>query len=197
MKRVLLTIMILTALAVFTACSSEEKQITGEVRTNTSAGGSVTEGSNSGFSGTDDSTPASQETKAAVNGYAFVSNGVTVEIDADAAPVIAALGEPVSYFESASCAFEGIDKVYSYDGFEIDTYPSEDGRDLISAVILNSEEVKTAENVRIGDSRDAMIAAYGETEESSPMYYKDSMKMLFIVRDDVIVSIQYLSTVLE
>ena len=42
------------------------------------------------------------------SGYVFSYNGTTIPVDADAAPVIEALGEPNSYFESPSCAAEGI-----------------------------------------------------------------------------------------
>ena len=43
-------------------------------------------------------------------GYVFEYNGVKIGMDMEAAPIIAALGEPSSYFEAPSCAFEGLDK---------------------------------------------------------------------------------------
>ena len=41
-------------------------------------------------------------------------------MNTDVAPVIEALGEPLHYFESESCAFKGLNK-YTYGGFEIST----------------------------------------------------------------------------
>ena len=46
--------------------------------------------------------------------YAYQSGDVKIAIDADAAPILAALGEWRDYSESASCAFTGLDKVYTY-----------------------------------------------------------------------------------
>ena len=58
-----------------------------------------------------------------VNGFVFISGDVQIVIDAEAEPIVEALGEPKSYFEAASCAFEGLDKIYTYGGFEVNTYP--------------------------------------------------------------------------
>ena len=55
-------------------------------------------------------------------GYVFEYNGVKIGMDMEAAPIISALGEADSYFEAPSCAFECLDKTYSYGSFEIDTY---------------------------------------------------------------------------
>ncbi|MDR2547592.1 MAG: hypothetical protein LBC96_08865 [Lachnospiraceae bacterium] len=135
----------------------------------------------------------------AVNGYAFVDNGIAVVIDADFAPILAALGEPRSYFEAASCAFEGLDKVYTYGGFEIDTYPRGE-RDFVSAIILRDDTVATAEGVMIGSTRAAMEAAYGTgivTADGEVIYSKDEMRLVFILTDDKIVSIEYQTMVLD
>ena len=108
-----------------------------------------------------------------------------------------ALGEPVSYFEAASCAFEGLDKIYTYNSFEIDTYPSQD-RDLVSAVILKDDSIATAEGVCIGDSLEKLQEVYGEAtlENGMLIYAKDGMKLCFIMQDDSVISIEYRSTAL-
>ena len=48
------------------------------------------------------------------SGFLFTYNGCTIAMNGAAAPVIAALGEPESYTEAASCAFDGLDKTYGY-----------------------------------------------------------------------------------
>ena len=53
--------------------------------------------------------------------YTFTNGTTKIAINADAAPILAALGQWRDYAESASCAFEGLDKVYTYAGFEIQT----------------------------------------------------------------------------
>lgn len=170
-----------------TACGNNEKVIPGDAG-NSGAG---QQEANGGNQGADSKTPS---------GYVFVSpSGVTVQIDAPAAEVIDALGEPSSYYEAASCAFQGLDKIYTYNSFEIDTYP-QDEKDYISAVIFKDDSIATPEGVAIGDSRAKMEEAYGtdSTEEGGKVVYrKDNMKLCFILEDDSIISIQYNSTVLE
>lgn len=146
----------------------------------------------------DTSEDTSEEDAAEGLGYVFEYNGVSVVIDAEAADILEGLGEEKSYYEAASCAFDGLDKIYTYDSFEIDTYPTDDV-DYISAVILKDDLVSTAEGVAIGDSQDDVTAAYGEgTEEDGYLvYYKDDMKLRFIIEDGVVTSIEYQTTVMD
>lgn len=131
-------------------------------------------------------------------GYVFEYDGVSIVIDAEATDIIEALGEPTSYYEATSCAFDGLDKIYTYSSFELDTYPTDD-IDYVSAVILKDDLVSTAEGVSIGDSLEDVTAAYGEGEESNGylVYEKDDMKLRFVIEDDVVTSIEYQTTVLE
>lgn len=130
-------------------------------------------------------------------GYAFSFNGTTVKTDADVAPILDALGSDYSYYEAASCAFEGLDKMYTYSSFEIDTYPSGD-KDCVSAIILKDDSVSTEEGVSIGDSREKLEQIYGNGSEECNIikYEKGGMQLLFIIQDDVITSIEYRSMVL-
>lgn len=192
MKKVLAMTMA-AALLLLAGCGDSERVISGEV-VNVTTDSQVQEvtGEQEGLQ------PSSQqEQTTAVKGYVFVTGGVTVEMDGDMAPVLAALGEPASYFEAASCAFEGLDKIYTYNGFEIDTYPAQD-TDLVSAVILKDDSVTTAEGICIGDSLEKLLAAYGEGNQENGMlvYEKDGMKLCFILQDDSVISIEYRSTAL-
>lgn len=191
MKKVLAMTMA-AALFLLAGCGDSERVISGEV-VNVTTGSQIQE-----EAGEPESLPSSQqEQTTAVKGYVFVTGGVTVKMDGDMAPVLAALGEPASYFEAASCAFEGLDKIYTYNGFEIDTYPAQD-TDLVSAVILKDDSVTTAEGICIGDSLEKLLAAYGEGNRENGMlvYEKDGMKLCFILQDDSVISIEYRSTAL-
>lgn len=130
-------------------------------------------------------------------GYTFSFNGTTVEVDADVVPILDALGSDYSYYEAASCAFEGLDKMYTYSSFQIDTYPSGD-KDCVSAIILKDDSVSTAEGVSIGDSKEKLEQTYGSgSEECNIIKYENGgMQLLFIIQDDVIMSIEYRSMVL-
>ena len=187
-------------LAMMTGCGQSENVISGEV--NNSANISQKEESSDKGQNQEQNreSQSGQENEAAENykGYVFISKDVVIEMDAEAEPVIEALGEPLSYFEAASCACEGLDKIYTYSGFEINTYPGKD-KDYISSVIIKDDSVTTVEGVTIGDSKEKMEQAYGTqctVEENLYIYEKDDMKLRFIVKDGVIEAIEYVSNVL-
>lgn len=138
----------------------------------------------------------SQTDNNTAKGYVFKHDGVEVVIDMEAADIIEALGEPQSYFEAASCAFEGLDKMYTYGSFEVDTYEL-NGVDHISCVILKDDMVKTPEGVGLFMTKDDMISAYGENyteKQGSYVYKKDGMELVFIITGDEIQSITYRTT---
>lgn len=132
-------------------------------------------------------------------GYTFLYEGTVIGMDVEASPILAALGAADSYFEAASCAFDGLDKIYTYSSFELDTYPLGE-EDHVSAVLLKDDSIATPEGVRIGDSQEKLLEVYGEnfvSENSMMVYYKDDMKLCFIVENEAITSIQYRTTVLD
>lgn len=183
------------AAALFLAgCGSNAKVIEGEVKMQGGEGAAETPERADG-----ENAEESRAEETSCKGYVFCSGDVVMEMDAEAAPVLEKLGEPNSYFEAPSCAFEGIDKMYTYGSFELDTYPTGD-KDFISAVIFKDDSITTPEGVGIGDSREKLTEAYGGegTEElGMTVYRKDNMKLCFIFQDDSIASIEYRSTVLD
>lgn len=163
-------------------------------------GGDAGSNADDGESKAEENVPADSSKEESAKGFVFVYQDVTVSIDALAAPVVDALGEPASYFEAASCAFEGLDKMYTYNSVEIDTYPDENGVDRISNIILKDDMVETPEGVCLFETKADMIAAYGENykdENGLLVYEKDGMKLCFILDGDEIISIEYMSTVLD
>ena len=147
--------------------------------------------------GTDTKTADTGSAK--TEGYVFETKGVKVVIDADMAPVLSALGEASSYFEEASCAFEGIDKTYSYSGFEIKTYPSEAG-DKIQGVFLTDDRVATAEGLRVGSTKADMESLYGTdytVKGTEYAYEKGGMQLRVTLKDDVVNLITYASEILD
>ena len=129
-------------------------------------------------------------------GYVFAvskANGYTVAIDDNMADVLAALGEPLSYFEAASCAFEGLDKTYTYSGFVITTRPDGD-QDYVNSIRLTDDSVVTPEGVYIGCSEDEVTAAYGEGSRTETVisYTKGNSAMNFVLEGGKVISIEYL-----
>lgn len=118
---------------------------------------------------------------------AYVVNGVTIVPGKDFADADKALGEPLKYTEAASCYFDGMDKVFTYDGFEITTYPVGD-KDYVQDICISSDKYKTVEGITIGASLDEVIEAYGEDYElTGKMYryfYNDNTYMYFFIMDE-------------
>lgn len=116
------------------------------------------------FVGCGDSTAPSGATtpntpSAPAKEYVFNYNGISIPMKAEAAPIVAQLGEPLNYFESESCAFKGLDKVYTYASFELCTYPV-DGVDYVLSVRFTNDTVSTAEGISIGSTLDSLNSAY-------------------------------------
>ena len=132
-------------------------------------------------------------------GYVFEYNGVKIGMDMEAAPIVAALGEPASYFEAPSCAFEGLDKTYSYGSFELDTY-EQNGKDYIAGIFFVDDLIETPEGVALFETKADMTKAYGDgfkEEYGMLVYEKDGMKLKFILEGDEITSIEYASKALD
>ena len=143
------------------------------------------------------SAPSGAGSQTPTGGFFFAvskADGYVVTINDNMADVLAALGEPLSYFEAASCAFEGMDKTYTYSGFVITTQPGEDGQDYINSVRLTDDSVTTPEGVYIGCSADDVTAAYGEGSRTENVisYTKGDSAMNFILEGDKVISIEYL-----
>lgn len=142
--------------------------------------------------------------KDALNGYLFEverdGNKVSISVDNDMKGVLEKLGEAVSYFESPSCAFEGlIDKTYTYEHFRIETYPDGE-KDRVRTIVLLDDIMETKEGIGVGMKKEDMEKAYGteyEEKDGMTVYTKDGKHLSFLVRDGKIESVQYNSAVLD
>lgn len=104
------------------------------------------------------------------------------------------ISEDYNYYEIESCAFDGMDKVYTYSGVEI-TVAEIDGVDTIYSVYFLDENTETTEGIKISDNKEKMIETYGDSYESSVensySYKKDNVIISFITENDIIISIEY------
>lgn len=137
---------------------------------------------------------AAGTTEPAVNeAFVFTYNGTKIQLHANMAPILAALGEPKSYTESASCAFEGLDKTYYYGSFYIDTYPMGE-KDYVYDFWFADDSVATAEGIYIGSTQAKVEAAYGaENYNGSNAYIvrEGDGQLTVILEEGVVTSIQY------
>ncbi|MCR5804867.1 MAG: hypothetical protein K6G47_11455 [Clostridia bacterium] len=126
----------------------------------------------------------------------FKTAGKELKIGMDFSEVSDALGEPVSYFEAESCAFQGMDKVYTYADFVIRTFPDGDVEKICS-IELKDDIVTTPEGVYIGMTADDVKSAYSSytisgDENSSMTIVDGGTKLFFVFKDGTVDSITYI-----
>ena len=140
-------------------------------------------------------SPAAPEASAptAAKTYVFEVSGTQIAIDQNMAEVLAVLGEPAAYFETASCAFAGLDKMYTYSGFTITTRPEEE-EDFVTSILLTDDSVTTPEGVYIGSTVADVMAAYGEAEAANGVikYTLGGTVINFVLSGESVISIEYL-----
>ena len=132
-------------------------------------------------------------TPAAGSKYVLTYQGCPLPANADFAPLLDYLGEPGNYFEAESCAFEGLDKTYTYDAVEIVTYPDEDV-DRISSVRILSDAASTPEGITVGSTQEDVTAAYGEDYSTiGQQYAYEDGDCLFSIlfKDGKAISVEY------
>ena len=116
-----------------------------------------------------------------------------ITLSAEAAPIIDALGEPRSYTEEPSCAFDGMDKTYYYGSFYISTYPL-DGKDYIYNLWFADDGVATDEGIRIGSSQSQVEDTYGKecfNGTNSFVMTKGQSRLVILIEDDTVSCIRY------
>lgn len=165
----------------------------------------VADSTTSTASGTD-ATPTASETETGIRPFSAEDliieyQGVTAHLLEDAAPLISVLGDDYQLSEAESCVYEGMDKTLDYGHSVVYTVPSGD-HDLLDGLDLLDERIVTARGIRVGDSRDAVLAAYGpQAGSESDLVYNVSgdieqlaePKLTFIMDGDSVVAISFYS----
>lgn len=156
MKRKILSAILAMSMCVgFVACSKEEEDTAPVV---ISGGEAVaTEAGSEG----DGEASAEDSSGAEADAYYVRYNGMEIHMNQPSEEVISALGDDYSYFEAPSCAYEGMDRIYTYSSIAVYCYTM-DGVDYISSVQLRDDTVSTVEGIRVGDSADSVYATYGD-----------------------------------
>lgn len=142
---------------------------------------------------TPSASPAIQDVTNRPSSYVFSIKNTSVSIDQNMSEVLDALGEANSYFEAASCAFEGLDKTYTYSGFVITTRPDGD-EDFVNSILLTDDSVTTTEGVYIGATQDEVLDTYGDTQVENDViqYTLGNTTLNFVLQDETVISIEYI-----
>lgn len=138
---------------------------------------------------------AIEENNQEVNGYEFEYDGITMAMYNEAAPILEGLGDEMDYFEAESCAFQGMDKIYTYGGFELHTHEI-DGVDYVSSIIFLDDSVSTKEGIYLYSSLEDVLEAYGDNYSEEYGLYtfeKEDSKLSFLIEDDEVTSIEYMA----
>ena len=104
-----------------------------------------------------------------------------------------ALGEPMKYTESASCAFDGLDKSYYYGSFYLETYPQGD-KDFVYGWWFADDSVSTPEGIYIGAAQADVEKAYGAENFNGTNAFsvkKGNGTLTIILDKGLVTSIQY------
>lgn len=130
-----------------------------------------------------------------VEAYVFETKGVEIAMNAQVAPIIEMLGEYKEFFEAESCAFQGMEKTYTYDGFDLYTYEI-DGVDSVASISFLDDSVKTQEGIYLYSSLDDVLDAYGDDYEESLglyTYVQGDSELTLLIDNDEVVSIEYIA----
>lgn len=211
MKKMILTAMTVMAMAVLTACAqasedmadtvvdmndnvSDMETILGDYKETMDNVDTMGQNAMEG-----DATAPVQSNNTSLDDYVFEYKGVKIAPDMNTNEFLAALGDPLHYYEVKSCAFEGMDKIYTYTSFEISTYPN-GANDLVSSIYFKDDTVTTQEGAYLGMAKSDVLALYGSNYIESAgayVYSKGGMELHFIFDGETLASIEYVTTVLD
>ena len=180
MKKVLLILFLTLAVTVMAACDS---------------GPGDTSSVDSGPVQTVSEQVSRSETAHTATGYIFTVNGVSFGVGDLAEPVVEKLGRPSDddIVPTENCAIGGNDIIYYYPSFEISTNDTT-GEFVIYCIYLKDDTVSTQEGAYVGMTPAEVKAIYGEPAEESEggiIYFKDKMKLSFILKNGIVSAISY------
>lgn len=125
--------------------------------------------------------------------YSFDAGEVEISMAQDASKVLSQLGKAENYYEAQSCKHQGKEKVFTYDGFELSTYPS-GSDDFVKSIWFLNEDTETQEGIHIGSTIEEMKEAYGDdcTEEKGRyIYSSDDSVLTFYTKKGTVSGIEY------
>lgn len=195
MKMISKALLLCGILAVLTACG-EAKPAGNLAQDITMGSGSSQENAGKGNEG---KTEGDQELEDVNQGkqkeekgaFSFLYEGVTL-IPGEAFDQ-SVLGGYAGVSEVPSCAFDGNDRVYNYEKFELTAYIEENGERIYSIYFIDPN-LPTTEGLCLGDSVDDMKAFYGEDYEmngTAYVYTRGNSLLSVVTQNDIVVGIEY------
>ena len=182
MATVVLTMLVVGALVTLVGCSdsSTTAETTGAV---------ANSNTNTNETNKEDSSAADTNSAPAAftpgSKICVKAAGNDIYLNMPTSSFIVSLGEPDTYFESESCAFQGLDKVYTFKDFVLRTYPTNDV-DYVSSIEFKNDSITTANGCYIGMDADTIKSMTSdltlESEADTALVYIDGdTKLSFIM----------------
>lgn len=125
--------------------------------------------------------------------YTFTWQDTEIAMHMPSQPLVAELGGPKHYKETANEHLDGQDRTYSYGSFCLSTYPKEE-QDLVYSVWLTDENAATEEGISIGASQAEVEAVYGDNcfqDTNACTLEGKTSRLIIILTDGLVSSIQY------
>lgn len=125
--------------------------------------------------------------------YVFEYNLFEINIGNKWEDIEPKLGEYKECFVAESCAYQGTDRYYYYDGFEVMTSEI-DGEELLTDIFIEGADIKAVNGVYVGMSLSEMANAMGAADNSKGdafIYYGDNVNVQINTKDDKVASIEY------
>ena len=126
----------------------------------------------------------------------YESNGVKIRPYDLIEDVMAELGEPDGTFEAASCAYQGSDYFYYYDGFEL-TVNDLDDEKHVTVINVVDDTVSIPQGVKIGSTEEEMLACMGDdytVETGVYRFAEDTTTLQIQIEEGSVVLIMYVYT---
>ncbi len=126
--------------------------------------------------------------------YYFQTGNVKIGMDEDASQVFAAIGTGTkAVYEVDSCAYQGKDRLYTYDGFELTTNQT-GGSEKIASLLIRGKDIATPEGLKIGASEAEITKLYGSAvpEFGIYRYQKGNAELSVYTTAGVVDEIEYL-----
>ena len=133
---------------------------------------------------------------AADDPYTFMAGDVKILPRMEAATVLEALGTPALTFEQDSCAYQGKDIYYKYNGFEL-TVNEPDGVAIITAISVVDDTIRVSfpsGTLAIGDSEEKLLEVLGgEAGQEQYNYHSAGVHLQVSLQDGKIRAILFLA----
>ena len=127
--------------------------------------------------------------------FKFKTNGIEMSVGEDADNVISRMMPPNYSSCAPSCAGEGQDEVYIYNGFKINVYREGEDAEIVSIEVTN-DTLPTREGIYIGDVESKLREVYGEGRPftGGVEYFGERSTLRFYLKNGRVTAIKYMKT---